>query len=245
MDRRRLLFLIAASTAGIGHAGWASARTFTGSGVVKSEAREVGPFTAIALSVPGLVELTQGDRDSVVVEADDNIVPLIETVVENGSLKVRFKDRTTSVRSAPIRIVVIARNIEALAIAGSGDIRAAALRSDALAVKIAGAGDIRIGKLDSNSLQITISGSGDFAASGKTDALQISIAGSGNVKTGALESRRAAIKIAGSGNARVWAHDALAVSISGVGDVGYFGDPTLSKSVAGSGSIKRLGAAPT
>ncbi len=244
MDRRRLLILLAASTAGIGRAGLATGRTFTGSGVASREARDVGPFTAIALSVPALVELTQGDRDSVLLEADDNIVPLIDTVVENGNLKLRFKDRTTSVRGAPIRIIVTARNIEALAIAGTGDIRVAALRSTALAAKIAGSGDIRIGQLDSGSLQVTISGSGDFTAAGKTDSLQVRISGSGNVKTGTLASRRADINIAGSGNVRVWALDALAVKIAGVGDVGYYGDPSLSKSVAGSGSVKRIGAAP-
>jgi hypothetical protein len=49
----------------------------------------VGSFNGVALNVPGNVELRIGNTDSVTIEADDNILPLIDTAVENGTLRIR------------------------------------------------------------------------------------------------------------------------------------------------------------
>jgi hypothetical protein len=244
MPRRSLLAFLAFAAASFAHADWFDWIALSGSGVVKSEAREVGAFTGIALSIPALVEVRTGDRESVVVEADDNILPLVETVVEGGSLQIRSRDKVASLHAKTLKVSVTARKIESLAISGSGDIRAASLKGESLSAKISGSGDIRIATLDAGSLQVAISGSGDFTAGGKAESLQASIAGSGNLAAGSLDTRRAAIKIAGSGDAKVWVREALSVSVAGSGDVAYYGDPAISKSVAGSGTLKRLGAAP-
>lgn len=247
MLRRSLLLLLvtsAAAGATCAYADWYSGPTTTGSGHVASESRDVGAFTGVALALDGVVEISNAARDSVAVEADDNILPLIETVVENGTLQIRFKDKFRSIRAANIRIVVTARAIDALVVSGSGDIRAETLKSAALTARIAGSGDIRIARLDSPSLVASISGSGDLTVGGSIDSLAASIAGSGNLKTGKLEVKRASVKIAGSGYAKVWARETLAVSIAGSGDVDYYGDAAVTQSVAGRGTIKRLGTAP-
>ena len=247
MFRRSLLLLVASSAvagATLAHADWFSGPTIRGSGVVQSETRDVGTFTGVALAISALVEVRNGAKDTVSVDADDNILPLIETVVENGTLQIRFKDKVSSIRAKAIRIAVTARTIDKLLVSGAGDIRADALKSAAFAARISGSGDIRIVKLDSSSLQASISGSGDLTVGGQVDSLQASIAGSGNLKSGNLEAKRATVKIAGSGYAKLWARETLAVSIAGSGDVDYYGDPAVTQSTAGSGSLKRLGAAP-
>ncbi len=247
MLRRSLLLLVVSAMAAgatLAHADWFGGSTIRGSGVMKSETRDVGTFTGIALAMDALVEVRNGAQDSVAVEAEDNIVPLIETVVEGNTLQIRFKDKVSSVRAKEIRIVVTARAIDSLSVSGTGDIRAEALKSQAFNIRITGSGDIRIVNLDSPSLKVAISGSGDITVGGRIDALQASIAGSGNLKSGKLEAKRATVKIAGSGYARLWARERLAVSIAGSGDIDYYGDPALTQSMAGSGTIKRLGSAP-
>ena len=51
--------------------------------------------------------------------ADDNVLPEIERVVERGILKLRFRQRFTSVNNARIRVILNAKAIESLAVAGS------------------------------------------------------------------------------------------------------------------------------
>lgn len=223
---------------------WGWGKTLRGSGVVKTETRNVTGFTSISLSLPADTQIVQGDSEGISIESDDNILPLIETVVESGSLKIRLQDRNSSVSTKNLRIVVSAKTLEALSISGSGDLRAAKLKSPKLKASISGSGDINIASLDAETLAVSISGSGNFAAGGKLQSVESKIAGSGDIKIGKLEAQAVKVSIAGSGDATVWAKDTLTISVAGSGDVKYYGDAKVTQSIAGSGSVKRLGAAP-
>jgi Putative auto-transporter adhesin, head GIN domain len=223
--------------------GWGS-KTVSGSGNIKSETRNVTGFTGIGLSLAADVDVRQGSSEGLTIETDDNILPLIETVVERGVLKIRPLEKNTNFRTKNMKIVVNAKTIESLAISGSGDIRADTLKSDKLKLSIGGAGNVRIKTLDVDSVNASIAGSGDVMLGGRANALDSSIAGSGDIKAGKLEAKTAKLSIAGSGSATIWARETLKVSIAGSGDVKYYGDAQVSKSVAGSGSIVRIGAGP-
>jgi Putative auto-transporter adhesin, head GIN domain len=221
-------------------------KSITGSGNVKTETREVSGFSGIGLSLPATVTVRQGSKEGLTIEADDNFLPFIETVVERGSLKIRTTERNVNFKGKgyKLNIIVDAINIDHLSIGGSGDIVADTLKSSKLKASIAGSGDMKLKSLTADSLKVSISGSGDFAGAGNVDDIEISIAGSGGVKAERLKSKTSKVSIAGSGDTALWATDTLKVSIAGSGDIRYYGDATLTKSVAGSGSIKRLGAMP-
>src|SRR5260221_375471 len=223
---------------------WGFARSVSGSDTIKSEPRNITAFTGISLSLPAYVDVRQGNTESVVVETDDNLLPLVETVVEDGKLKIRSLEKNTNLKTKNMKITVNVKTIESLSVAGSGDIRSEALKAGNLKVSIAGSGDIHLKALDSDALKVSISGSGDFSASGKSNTVEASIAGSGDLKAEKLLANSVKVNIAGSGSAGFWAKESLKSSIAGSGDVTYYGDAQVSSSVAGSGSVKRLGAAP-
>lgn len=224
---------------------WNFGARVSGSGNIKTESRSVSGFTGISLSLPANAEIVQGGSEGIVIETDDNILPLIETVVDNGSLKIRFKERNMSVSTKTFKITINVKTIDNLSVAGSGDLRAAKLQVAKLKTSIAGSGNVQITSLDADTLTISIAGSGDFSAGGKASVVEGKVAGSGNMKIGALAANSVKLSIAGSGDATVWAKDTLTVSVAGSGDVKYYGDARVSQSVAGSGSVKRLGSAPS
>lgn len=224
---------------------WGFGKSISGSGNLKSETRSINGFTGISLSLPAYVEVRQGNTESITIETDDNLLPLIETVVEDGKLKIRALERNTNLKTKNMKITVNAKTIDSLSVAGSGDIRSDALKVGNLKVSIAGSGDIHLKALDSDALKVSISGSGDFSAGGKSNSVEASIAGSGDVKAEKLLANTVKVSIAGSGSAAFWAKESLKSSIAGSGDVTYYGDAQVNSSVAGSGSVKRLGAAPT
>ena len=223
---------------------WISGNSIQGSGKLQKQAREVGSFHGVALNVPGTVELRIGNTDSVTIEADDNILPLIDTVVENGTLRIRPARRNTNFRQSSLNIVIQARQVERVSVGGSGSITATGLRAEKLRFDVGGSGSIDARDLDSRAVAIAIGGSGNFKASGKTEQLTASIGGSGNIQAGRLAAREVQVSIGGSGEAEVWAKDDLTISIGGSGEVNYYGDPRISRSMQRSSSIKRLGAAP-
>lgn len=196
----------------------------------ETQARNVSGFTSLGLAAPIHVDLAIGDRDSVVLEGDAELLARIETVVENGTLQIKQKRESKSWSFGwdhrEVRAKVTAKRIEAIAIAGSGDVVAGELSGESLALHIAGSGDISV-------------------AGGKVGNLAVHIAGSGDVKAPKLDAQAVSVHISGSGDALVWARQSLAVQVAGSGDVRYYGDPTLAVRNMGSSSVKRLGAAPT
>lgn len=204
----------------------ASAENLTGSGTPATESRDAAGVRSVSLSVPGKLEIVPGDSEKLTVTADDNVLPALETVVDRGELRIRFRDhRHMNLRlKTPLRMTLTARSIEAISLAGSGDVVANALDAKKLALSIAGSGNITLG--------------------GKAQSLEVQISGSGDVRAGKLAAQSASVSIAGSGDATVSPRDSLHVSIAGSGDVRYYGDPSVQRSVMGSGSVRRVGATP-
>ena len=248
--RRTLLAAcIAASLAATSHVAAASwswgGEQVQGSGRIVKQVRQVGNFNGLALGLPGHLELRIGNTESVTIEADDNLLPLLETVVEGGTLKIRPHKRNLSLQSKSIRIVVQARSIERLSLGGSGSIDADPLRARKLDVDLGGSGSINLKGVESEVLAVSLGGSGDLkAAQGTIGKLTVSIGGSGDVDLGRVQTNSASVTIAGSGEATVWPRNELSATIAGSGDVNYYGDPQVSKSTVGSGGVRRMGASP-
>jgi hypothetical protein len=216
-----------------------------GSGRIVKQVRQVGNFSGLSLGLPGHLELRIGNTEGVTIEADDNLLPLVETVVENGTLKIRSTRRNLNLESKSIRIVVQARSIERLALGGSGSIDADTLRGRKLDIDLGGSGSIKLKGVESDTLAVSLGGSGDLkAGAGTTGKLTVSIGGSGDVDLGRVQARSASVTIAGSGEATVWPRNELSATIAGSGDVNYYGDPQISKTSVGSGGVRRIGASP-
>jgi len=218
--------------------------TVMGSGKLVSQERAVAGFHALGVSAPVDVEIVQGTAEGATVTADDNVIGLIETYVEDGVLKIRMKPDNLMLHDTKMRVLVRARAMDSIAVAGSGDVHAKTLDTPRLKVAIAGSGDVSLPGLATRALDAHVSGSGDFTAAGRADAFEAHMAGSGDVKAGHLETDSAVVKIAGSSDVQLWVKKSLMVTVAGSGDVRYYGDPYVHHHVMGSGEIKRLGASP-
>ena len=238
------LVLGLAAWSAIAAPGWLGGETVKGNGTVRKQARDLPHFTGLALGLPAQVELRIGSVERVEIEADENLLPLVETVVENGSLEIRAARKNLSLEPRTLRIVVHAKQVDSVAVGGSGAVAAEALRSPRLKLDIGGSGSISIQRADSESVATAVSGSGKVNIGGTVRKLDVSIAGSGDVRAAQLKADDVSVSIAGSGDATVWAANSLKVSVAGSGDVNYYGDPMVHTSVAGSGGAKRLGATP-
>ena len=83
MKKRLILVLLIASAIIIGACSFSNItigqRSLRGSGDVITETRQVSNFTRIELDGSGDVEIVFGNKESITIEAEDNIMPLIET----------------------------------------------------------------------------------------------------------------------------------------------------------------------
>lgn len=221
----------------------AQAAAVTGSGKTATEARSLADFQAVVTGGSMDLLVRQGPTQSVQVEADDNLLPLLETVVEPGAsgatLLVGWKKGTSHYTRSKVLVTVVVPKLSALTASGSGDIRVEAFSTPALKLSLSGSGDARFQGLSTDDFGISISGSGDVGASGSATKLKVSIAGSGDVRLADLKSDEVSITIAGSGDAAVSANKSLNVTIAGSGDVVYTGNAAVKSRIAGSGSVNK------
>lgn len=244
--RRRVLTATLAAAAAVtlsaGALAWGQEQV-KGDGKIVKEARQLDSFDSIALAGPFELKLRQSPTQRVELEADSNLLPLVETRVVSGlrgkTLEVQVKKGYAVYAKQPLRIAVDAATLRRLAIAGSGKAEIEALKAEKLDFDVAGSGSVRAPSLEAGELKMSVAGSGDIRAAGKASELEVSIAGSGDVRAFDLAVDEVKVSIAGSGDAEVQANKKLKVSIAGSGDVRHTGTAEPSTSVAGSGSVKR------
>jgi hypothetical protein len=217
--------------------------TVRGSGQLVTQAREVEPFDGVGVSGPFQVVVRAAAREAVSVQADDNLLPFIETHVRGGgarrTLQIELRRHTHVDPRTPIVVTVDAVRLGSLAVGGAGRISAADLQSPKLTVSIGGAGSVSLSGLEAGELGLTIGGSGRVEAAGRAETLRLTIGGSGSVRAEGLVTPVASVSIAGSGDAHLHASRTLSVSIAGSGSVIYRGEPTLSTSIVGSGRVRK------
>src|SRR5947207_3116131 len=99
---------------------WKGWDNIQGSGNLKKETREVGNFSGIESRGSMNVIITYGSSNQITVEADDNLLPLIETKVDGKNLVVKSKDKTGFSTKNKITVNVQMKTIDKLAVSGSG-----------------------------------------------------------------------------------------------------------------------------
>ncbi len=218
-----------------------SASIVRGSGNIITEARDVAGFNRIELSGRGNLLIDQSGDESLNIEAEDNIIDRIETVVEGNTLKIRFK-REWSIRqlwpTKDINYHLTVADIEHIGISGSGYIETENISTDELTIGINGSGKGSLG-VSVKKLDLNVSGSGRFVFKGTAEEQKVNINGSGNYDAKDLASKKAEFRTSGSGKGIINASDELSVNISGSGNVRYIGSPVISQKISGSGSISQ------
>jgi hypothetical protein len=196
----------------------APADTLYGSGKAASSLRAVPAFRGIELEGSIDLEFRAGPTRRVEIVADDNLLPYVTTTVKDGSLKIGTASRPMSTRTG-MKAVIVAPDLAALAIRGSGDAKVTGIASKSFALSVRGSGDVEI--------------------AGRTDAVAVKVSGSGDVDVKDLVARSAAVDVEGSGDVEVHATQVVAINIDGSGEVDVYGKPkSVVRKINGAGTIE-------
>jgi hypothetical protein len=209
-----------------------------GSGTLINESREVGAFHNVSFSGRGNLHLSQGNAD-VRISAEDNIMPYVQTRVEDGVLIINFNKTCIQPRK-PLDIYISSPDFEGVAASGFADITGdSTLIAESLEIALNGAGKANL-TVDAKRLSTRISGTGNVEYAGAAQEHNITISGSGDIHALRLATQSTGIMISGTGKADVDASSALDVTINGNGDISYTGTPQMTQEISGRGTIKRL-----
>lgn len=218
--------------------GWTT-RVVKGSGKTITERRSVSDFKKVNLQGVGNIFITQGNDESLIIEADDNLVPLIETDVLDGVLNIRFEKRFIIKPTSPLKFNLTVRDLEGIIISGAGNVYSDEIKTEEMEFKIDGTGDIDL-NISAETIEVLSSGAGNIILEGSVINQEITLDGVGKYDGANLESKCCEVNVSGIGSATVNVSEKLDITITGVGDVNYIGNPEITKNISGVGNIKSV-----
>lgn len=217
---------------------FADKEVLQGSGNIISEDRDVAGFSKISItSRNGTLFIEQGEEESLTIEAEDNIIPLIITEVSGNTLNIRFKLGVNQTDIKEVNYYLKLKDLNLIKKSGSVHISCLSLDADSLTIEKSGSGDIEMSNLTAINLEVSTSGSGSITLAGSVDNHEIEINGSGEYNAGDLVSVNCVVDSTGSTDVTVNVTDSLDIKTSGSGDVKYIGLPTINADVSGSGEV--------
>lgn len=210
-----------------------------GSGVVVTSIRPTAPFTDVVSNGNFNVYLTESQTQEVKITTDDNIVPYIETNVNNGVLTISFKDNTNIKRIDRLDVYISAPFINRVNLEGSGNIHSTnKLKSTDLTLIMNGSGKIDI-EDSCATASVQLRGSGSIVLSGQAVSQTISLSGSGSINATGFITKNTDVHLSGSGSANIYATQNVYANLSGSGSIFYYGHPaSVNRDISGSGSVE-------
>lgn len=195
-----------------------------GNGNVQRQTRDFASFHTVRVDAPFGVDIdcVESGQPSVFVQADDNILPLISTTLQNGVLTVSLDKEVNAngLKSKHLKVVVSAPAADK--------------------IELLGAGSIQVTNIYRPNCTLELTGVGSIEAAGKTENLAIEAHGVGSISAKHVRAQNARVESHGIGSTSVFASNSLDIDISGIGNLTYYGNPQfVRKSAGGIGSVSK------
>jgi len=197
-----------------------------------ASARKVSSFHALKITNAFDVYLTQGNEDALAVSATkDEYKENIITVVENGTLKVSYKNEKKFLGSLrgdkmKLRVYVSFKNIDNMDIGGACNVHfLTPVKTNELTIKLSGASDMKEGSIYTSKLNIKLSGASDMKQlKGKTTYLNVEASGASDFKSIDFETDYCEVDASGASSVQITVNKELSAKASGASDVKYKGE---------------------
>jgi len=190
-----------------------------GSGIIKTESREINTFSSVSFKSVGKLKIQQTGKESLTIIAEDNILPILESRVSGQTLYINNANKSSIDPTQPIEFVVEVKSLERL--------------------DINGVGSIEVKDIQGKRLSVSLDGVGSIAIAGNVDVLELNLDGVGSFNGENLNAKQATVRNKGVGSAVVNVSEELNATVLGIGSIEYIGSPQVKESVKGMGAIKK------
>lgn len=211
------------------------------------QTRDVSGYSSVSVSGPFKVRVVLGDKEGAKLNIDKEYIDKVETVVDGGTLNVRFKRPSFSLKHEEYHpktaeVTVYVRTLSSVINTGSGNtsVEGNVTASDFKA-SLSGSGSINVPTAKvSGELTVKVSGSGSIEIAGTSASVSAFISGSGQIKAKEFSTQKAGITVSGSGNVYIKADKELSATLVGTGNVYYSGNAVVTKHKVGPGNVQKM-----
>ena len=209
-----------------------------GDGNVITQEREVAAsFTGIHTSNGLDVILSQGDIETIKVQADENLHDIITTEVENGVLKISTSSNIGYAKSK--KVMVSFKDLETIKSTSGSDLRAnGTLIFNNVDIEATSGCDVNL-SVEAQNLKGSATSGADLKLEGTATKINLKATSGADINAKNLTANNAVVSVTSGADIKVHATESIELSATSGGDVTYYGNPqNVVTSEAVSGSIK-------
>lgn len=209
-----------------------------GNGNIQKQDREIGSFTEISASSGLDVYVTQGDKESVSVEADENLLKLIVTEVKGNELILKTKENIRSAKKLSVYVTLV--NINEIDISSGCDFETrGVIQSEKLDIEVSSGADAKL-ELNVGDLSCSVSSGADAILNGKANTFHGKASSGSDLKASELIAKTCFAKASSGGDVSVYAEEEIEANASSGGDISYYGNPKkVNASSSSGGDVNR------
>jgi len=210
-----------------------------GNGNVVKQDREVSAFSGIDVGGKYEIVLTQGEKESLSIEADENLLEYIETKVKDGVLYINSTESIGKCKALVVNITF--KELDNLDLSGACDVWAEEkLAFDRLEMECSGASEIDL-KINATYIEFDFSGASEIKLEGEAGEIDLDCSGASEFYAEEFEVENYTIDCSGASSCRLFVTNKLDVESSGASSIRYKGNPQIiNKDVSGAASIKEM-----
>ncbi len=192
---------------------------------VAALALDLRGFSSIEVAGPWTLQVTVGEPHTVTLEAEENILSLVDASVTAGRLRVHI-DESTIRGPVSLSARITLPSLDGLQLSGAVDARVdGVVEVEQLNVVVGSRGVLRLRQVRLETLTAVVSGASRLEVAGEVDRLRLNAAGLVDVRMAGLTARAAEIGVAGEGRVNLHVTDSLSGQIAGAIHVRVTGDP--------------------
>ncbi len=210
---------------------WASITSAQSNDDLAEENRFIDHFDAISVSGGIDVYLTAGNKPSVKVRGDQDMLDKVVTELDGDMLVIRMKKNTNwRLNWRNRNEMQVHLTYQALkhitSSGGSGVYTQNTLKGSTLSIKGSGASDLRL-DVDLDELICFSSGGSDANLTGRVKNMEVIASGGSDVHARDLEVENCTIEASGGSDTKITVNGDLEVSATGASDVYVYGNPKI------------------
>lgn len=205
--------------------------------LARTEERNVQSFSSVHVSSGMRATIEIGPQRPVKIDADDDTLRLVETVVEDGALQVRFKPNSHIWGERAVRVWIQTPRLESVGASGGSVIKADFTRADSSEIQASGGSEITVRKVDAGSLDVEASGGSVIRVEGSSDALELQLSGGSQLHGRDFSTRDVQVHGSGGSQAELRATGKIRGSLSGGSQVHASGGASTRVSTSGGSEV--------
>jgi Putative auto-transporter adhesin, head GIN domain len=200
-----------------------------GSGVTKHETREVSPFTGVQISNSFEATVTVGDKTSVALDVDDNLLALVKTEVRDGLLHVEYASGHSIKASKPQKVTIVAPRLDSIRASGASKVMVTSSEGKTLKLEAEGASKIELKEMASDSVEVKILGASNVTLSGRAKKLKLEVTGASKINAGQASFESASVELSGASSGEVTVTESIDGGLTGACSLKVRGQPKIQK----------------